>query len=243
MLLEDEIDSFSNRREKSADNTDRYEKDDDEGYDQAEWDDEADSSLDYNFKMYKLSELALLNDEIESNEILQLSFWKALKYYFNKERLNSAGLIVIKIKKLVSSDDFEGVEIANSQEMVEELEKFSKHLYAMHKRRTLSNLVVMAIFCLLEYWTGWSIVWYCMMAWYGVDTLSIQWTYKQRKAWLHSAFAYVNRVEESGATPLREENSKVSEVVEFNRYLTQQEQASWSVRLYDAVANLFKRGG
>lgn len=246
-MLEDEINRFSNRRTQKSHNSyaskrdDAY--DDDDIYDEA-WDDEDASDNDVlglNFKMYRLNGLVALNAEIEANEVLVVPFWKVYRYYFKKGTLTKVGVILMKIEKLLASDNFEDVKISNTKESVEALQRFAGHLYTMHKRRIVSNMVTIVVFLLFESWTGWTTFWAFMIGWYVVDIVVSQFKYKRKKAWVERARVYLYTQEESEVETSRDLGSKEDDVMAFNRYMTQHEQESWSVRLYDTIANLFKK--
>jgi hypothetical protein len=243
MALESDISNFSNRRGLQQERSSQEKEwDEDENYDndEDEWDEEDDFG--FNFNMYELNQLAQLNREIESNDVLLIPLWKAFRHYFKKGTLSKVGIILMKIKKLVTSDNFEGVSIQNVNQSLHELTVFAKHLFTLHKQRTVSNIMSILFFFMMEYWTDWTIFWYFMVAWYLFDTINIQFVYKRRKAWMAKAREYVASQEgmENSST-LNEKRSNVEGVLEFNRYIATEQQESWAVRLYDAVASLFKK--
>jgi hypothetical protein len=247
MGLEENIGSFSKRRgteDKNpyAKHDTTYDKYEDEDYYEDDYDEEdINPHSKYNFKMYDLSQLDQLNQEIEETPTLLVPFWLGLKHYFKKGALTRSGLVLMKIKKLVGSDNFEGTPIHNVRASLSSLNTFSNYLYRLHKRRTVSNLMSMILFGLALYWTGWTIFWSIMLLWYFVDIVMIQFAYKKRKIWVESARKYIALQEESEILLSNDEESNFSDVMAFSQYVNQQNQESWSVKLYDAIAKLFKK--
>jgi len=233
MALEDEIGSFSNRRlEKEKHNVDEH-------YD--EEDDESEYDF-YDFKMYELDELGKLNQEIVEREELISPWWKNLKIIFSKSTLQKHGLIIYKSRYLLSNDTFKDVVIENVEESLAELKIFGEELKKIYLRRFKSNIYGIIFYILLAYWTGWNVVWYFLIGWSLYDMARYYFKYQKEREWLVKAEKFIDLQDENNLESQRENSrSRLEEVMAFNSFISKDESEHWSIKVYDTVANLFKR--
>jgi len=240
MALSDEINNFSTRRTEKKEEVSRFDEDEYDEYDYE--DDDEENDVEYNFKFYELDELDKLNNEIENT-----FFWSSPKKFFEKGIHTKVGILIIKVEKLLSSHNFEGIKFKDTDASLLAVENFSKYLLNLHKRRFMSNVYVIIFYLLMLYLTEWTLFWSIMMFWSVLDVFTKQFKYKKRKVWLSEARNYIES-QRGKRTSLygndREEELErdvLDEVLLFNYYLSERNKESWSVELYDAVANLFKR--
>jgi 2-C-methyl-D-erythritol 4-phosphate cytidylyltransferase len=86
-------------------------------------------------------------------------------------------------------------------------------------------------------------IWYFLVGWVLYKMISSYFKYAKEKIWLHKAKAFIEaqngnevdlNVEES-------EDNKLAEIMAFNEAISKQENEHWSIKIYDAIANIFTR--
>lgn len=251
MALEDEIGNFSKRREvevvskkvlptKEESDEDDYDEWDDDEYEDDE-DDGAYDSLD--FTLYELDELAELNREIEELEELLSPWWKKLRVIFSKETFGKIGIVEYKKKSLFSDDTFEELYIENVEESLEELKIFENSVQKSYLRRVKRDGFKLLLYLLLAYWTGWNVIWYFLIGWSLASMIKPYLNHKKEKAWLVKAERFIETQDGHSLNKEREEkkSSTLEDVMAFNDFVSKEESEHWSIKFYDAVANLFRR--
>lgn len=238
MSLNDEIGNFSKRREISS----TAKKDDwDDEYDEDDWDEDEDNSLD--FKMYNLGELDKYNAEAKELEELISPWWKNLRVIFTKEISSKIGLMDYKKKNLLNDDTFEEVHIRNVEDSLSELKVFSEILKKSYYHHFRSNIYGLLFYVPFIYWNGWSLIWYILVAWSLFDMGVRHFKYSKHKDWLVKAETFIHTQEGNELTfePKETKDNKLATIMEFNDAIRKEENEHWSIKLYDAVANLFTR--
>ena len=243
MSLNDEIGSFSKRREVEVvpKKEDSYENDDD-------WDDDEytenddDSYGDYDFKMYELDELEAFNEEQRELDELISPWWKNLRKFFKKSTFSKIGMMEYKRKSLLSDDTFEDVYIDNIEESLEELKIFAKSINKSYWRRFTSDIFWIVLYVLLASWTGWNTIWYFLLGWSSVAMVKHYLKYAKDKKWLQKAETFIATQDENMEEHKREsEENTLEDVLAFNAFISKEENNHWSIKLYDSIANLFTR--
>ena len=240
MGLNDEIGNFSKRREVEVvpNKYNRYEEDE---YD--DWDDEEDfdtSSLD--FKMYKLHDLEEFNIKAKELDDLITPWWKNLKVIFTKSTFSKIGLVEYKKKYLLSDDTFREVQITNVDKSLEALNIFNERLRLSDLKRVKLNLYSIVFYSVVGYWLGWNLIFSFLVAWSTFDIVSSYFKHKKHQKWAKSAKHFITSQNENNISIERpKEKSQLEDVMAFNAFASKQEKEHWSIKLYDAVANLFTR--
>jgi len=247
MNLNDELGSFSKRREvevvakkRKSHDEDDYEYDE---WDDDEYDDSDDESYgDYDFKMYKLDELKKFNEEeIELDELIS-PWWKNLKIIFKKSTFSKIGIIEYKKKSLLDDDSFEDVFIDDIEESLEELKIFEKSLQKSYSKRFKSNIYGIVFYILLASWIGGSMFWYFLVGWSLYDMVKYYFKYSKEKEWLTKAERYITSQDKNNIESKKEDsNGRLDDVLAFNAFISKEENNHWSIKLYDSIANLFTR--
>lgn len=237
LSLNDEIGNFSKRRE--VEPSKKYEDE----YD--DWEDDEDEENEYaslGFKLYKLHELDKLNAEVEELDKLITPWWKNLRTIFSKSTMGKIGLVDIKKKHLLSDDSFDDVFIENKSESLDALKIFSKTLSKSHWGRFKSNIYGIAFYLLFAYFTGWNMFWYFLIGWSLFDMGLRQFKYGKQKEWLIKAETFIHT--QSGdevEVYSDDEEDTLEDIMAFNEMISKQEKEHWSIKVYDAIANLFTR--
>jgi hypothetical protein len=161
MGLNDEIGNFSKRREVEVvtKRHDAYEEEDDD------WDDDESKYDSFDFKMYELDDLGKFNSEVQELERLITPWWKNLKILLSKPTLGKIGLVDIKKKHLLSDDTFENIQIEEVEESLAELSIFKGILNKSYQRHFKFNIYGLLTYIPFIYWSGWSTIWYFLLAW------------------------------------------------------------------------------
>jgi len=249
MNLNDELGSFSKRREvevvakkRKSHDEDDYEYDDwdDDEYDDS--DDDDDSYGDYDFKMYELDELEAFNEEQRELDELISPWWKNLRTIFKKSTFSKIGMMEYKRKSLLSDDTFKDVYIDNIEESLEELKIFGKRVEKNYFRRFTSDIFWIVLYVLLASWTGWNTIWYFLLGWPSVAMVKHYLKYAKDKKWLQKAETFITTQDENMEEHKREsEENTLEDVLAFNAFISKEENNHWSIKLYDSIANLFTR--
>ena len=235
MSLNDEVGNFSKRREVEEEPSKKYD-------DYSEDEDEESDYASFDFKMYKLHELDKFNAEIEELNKLITPWWKNLRIIFSKSTMGKIGLVEIKKKHLLSDDSFDNVFIENKRESLDALKIFAKTLSKSHWGRFKSNIYGIAFYLLFAYFTGWNMFWYFLIGWSLFDMGLRQFKYGKQKEWLIKAETFIHT--QSGdevEVYSDDEDDTLEDIMAFNRIVVEQEKEHWSIKVYDAIANLFTR--
>ena len=242
MGLNDEIGNFSKRREVEEKPKKQY--DDEDEYD--DWEDDEHESGDYDdfaFKMYKLDELAKFNQELKELDELISPWWKNLKTLFTKTTMGKIGLITYKKKSLLADDTFENVQIRNTNESLEELKVFDGILQKSYRRHFMFNIYGLVFYAPFIYWTGWNMIWYFLVAWSLFDMGLRHFKYAKQKEWFFKAEIFIKAQDtnESSLEIAETRENKLAEIMDFNEAISKEDNEHWSIKVYDAIENLFKR--
>ena len=242
MGLNDEIGNFSKRREVEtvSKKRDSHDEEDYDDWDDEEYEDDDNEYASYDFKLYSLDELEAFNEEVSELKELISPWWKNLRTIFSKSTFGKIGLIDYKKKHLLSDDTFSDVFIENVEESLRELAIFGKTLKKSYFRRFMSNVYGIIFYVGFAYWTGWNMIWYFLIGWSLYDMLMHYFKYGKQKAWLVKAETFINS-QESAVNVQREESSTLDDVMAFNDFVAKEENEHWSIKVYDAIANLFTR--
>lgn len=244
MGLNDEINNFSKQREVPT----ITEKEDDYDHDYEEdWDDEPyESNSDYGslaFKMYGLDELNKFNEEQKELDELITPWWKNLKVILTKKTFGKIGLLEYKKKHLLNDDVFEEVEIENVNESLAQLSIFESRVKNSYGRRIMTTVSVLFFYILLASWTGWNMVWYLLLGWSFFKILSVYYKHQKEQEWFVKARTFITS--QDGTTVQRKEveekDTRLADIMAFNESISNDENNHWSIKIYDAVANLFTR--
>jgi hypothetical protein len=237
MGLNDEIGNFSKRREVEVvtKRHDAYEEEDDD------WDDDKYEDA-YDFKMYKLDELDKFNAEVKELEELISPWWKNLKTIFRESTLSKIGLIEYRKKSLLADDAFESVSIGDTEESLDELKTFGQMIQKSYWRRFKSNIYGVVFYVLLAYWTGWNVIVYFLIGWSLYDMVMQYLKYAKQKEWLLKAKVFIEAQNEIEIKPKSEkEYSRLEDIMDFNAFVSKEENEHWSIKIYDAIANFFTK--
>ena len=236
MGLNDEIGNFSKRREVelSPKKYDEYKED--------EYEDWNDEDISFDFKMYSLGELEQFNREAQELDKLILPWWKNLKIIFTKAILSQIGILEYKKKYLLSDETFSGVEIRSVAQSLEAVKVFEERLEQGYWRKIKSNLYSIVFYVLIAYWFGWNFIFSFLVAWSSFDILFRHFKNKKHQKWVKSAKHFIASKNGNNITiESAKETTQLEDVMAFNVFASQQEKEHWSIKLYDAAANIFKR--
>ena len=240
MGLNDEIGSFSKRRDEEvrSKKEERYEDTYDE-WDEDEYDEPEDE---YDFKLYKLDELKAFNQEQrELNELIS-PWWKNLRTVFKKSTFSRIGMMEYKKKSLLLDDSFEDVCIENRDESLKELKVFEQNSKKSYWRRFALDIFLITFYILLGYWTGWSMIWNFLLGWSLFKVFKGYWQYSKDKKWFKKAETFIVSAEEhEEKNSSRIKEGSMEEVMAFNHFIDKEEREHWSVKLYDTIENLFTK--
>jgi len=248
MSLNDEIGNFSKRREATSvtqkNDYDEYEYDDDDNWDDEEYEDDEESPYgSFDFKMYNLDELDKYNAEVKELDELISPWWRNLRVIFTKATFGKIGLLEYKKRHLFKEDTFEEIEIENVNKSLTELSIFESTVKSSYNRRIMSIIYTMVFYLLLASWTGWSMVWYFLLGWSLWKMIAAYLKHRKEKAWFVKARTFITA--QSGTTTNREnleqKDTGLADIMAFNEAISKEENNHWSIKLYDAVANLFTR--
>ena len=243
MGLNDEIDNFSKRREvapvaKKDDSYDDYEED---------WDDDAyESDSDYgslDFKMYGLDELDKLNEEVKELDELISPWWKKLRLILTKATFGKIGLLEYKKKYLFEEDIFEDVEIENVNESLAELTIFESTVKRSYGRRFMSSIYALVFYVLLASLTGWNMIWYILLGWSLLKMITAYLKHRKEKEWFVKARTFIMAQDGTATNTenLEHRDTRLADIMAFNESVSKDEKNHWSIKVYDAIANIFTR--
>ncbi|MEJ2610038.1 MAG: hypothetical protein P8179_08065 [Candidatus Thiodiazotropha sp.] len=200
---------------------------------------------DYNFKLYGLADIDALNAEIDDTKLFQGPWWKIIFKIWNKKSISNIGLIQLKINNMLAMSNFDGVVISDKIFYLHELDLFCKTLNANYELQRNLILLGLALFVELAWFYPES-VWLYLMIGLSIFSLIHKYIgYSRQKKWVVAARVYINEstydrevnIENGG----RNNQSPLSDTIEFLKFSTEQSKKEWSVRLFDWVANLIKR--
>ncbi len=237
MSLNDEIESFSKRREFALNKKDN-EFDDDEW--EEDWEDDEEDYASLEFKVYKLDELDKLNREIKELEELIFPWWKNLKVLVSKSTSEKIGLITVKKKHLLSDDKFDRIQIADIEKSLAELKIFEEILASAYFRHFKLKIYGLLSYIPFVYWSAWSTIWYFLIGWSLFDMGLRYFKYTKEKEWIVKAENFIQSQSDKDIV-VKKETSKIEDVLLFNKIVSKQENEHWSIKVYDAVANIFTR--
>ena len=228
----------------SLDERDDNDYNDKEGeeYDYEEENDDEEDYNEHNFKLYDISELSKLNVEVKQSKMLSNSSWQNIKVLFSKKGLEEVGLIATKIEKIVHSSDFNGIEIEDKNESLNELNTFAQSLYLFYvKQRNGLLYALLILIGTLLFFPSSKLLWF-IIAWYLFLLAKKYRTYTKTQQWVQGAKEYILTAPLKKTSDKQEKKSDmINEVLDFLDYTSQQEKENWAVKLFDSVANLFTR--
>jgi len=234
-ILKDKLDE-SKAIKNQRNITDDYEYDD---WDEDDaWEEEGSESA-HRFKLYDLTEIEALNNEIDESGIVSNTWWKNIKLFLSKEGIQTIGLLATKIKYITTSS-LQDIDLKDRDDTLTELEKFSLILHHFHKKEENIRQVLLAFIFLLLWFYPQSIILYIFLAYYAYKWYIKYINFSKHIQWIERAKAYTKHVTiDSESTESKVTNS-LDDTLTFIRYTTEQDKESWSVKLFDFIVNLFK---
>ena len=243
MSLNDEIGNFSKRRDVKK-LPKEHENHDEESYEKWEEEDaKIDNFSSLNFKWYDLSELDKLNQEVKELDLLISPWWKNLKTIFTKTTFSKIGLIEYKKKHLFRDDSFEGIEIVEVDKSLDALKVFRKSVKRSYVRRLKFSLFGVLSYLLLAFLTAWNMIWYFLVGWSLFNMIIAYLKHQKEKEWLEKAKNFLNAEDRTAVSSQNIEmrDTRLEDVMAFNEFVSKEEKEHWSIKIYDAIENLFRR--
>ena len=217
--------------------TDAYEYDDWDDEDD-EWEEEGSESA-HRFKLYDLTEIEALNNEIDESGIVSNTWWKNIKLFLSKEGIQTIGLLATKIKYITTSS-LQDIDLKDRDDTLTELEKFSLILHHFYKKEESIRQVLLAFIFLLLWFYPQSIILYIFLAYYAYKWYRKYINFSKHIQWIERAKAYTKHVTIDSESTEGEVTNSLDDTLTFIRYTTEQDKENWSVKLFDFIVNLFK---
>ncbi|CAA6816383.1 MAG: Unknown protein [uncultured Sulfurovum sp.] len=241
MGLNDEIGNFSKRREIES-TPNKYDLHEENEYE--EWDEEEEErdASSFDFRMYTLDELDKFNQEVKELDVLTKPWWKNLKVIFTKSTFSKIGLVEYKKKYLLSDDTFRDVEITNVEKSLDALDTFNERFRLSDLKRVKLHLFSIVFYAVLGYFLCWNLIFTFLVAWSVFDIVSSYFKHKKHQKWVKGARHFIDSQHENNISVERlKGTTQLEDVMAFNAFIAKEEKEHWSIKFYDAVANLFKR--